>query len=187
MPVARLIFLNPFSYDTVSFTASRLDQSNCWLRSGYKCFIDTRPIRTGYATGGLGGAMEGILNAETAITVEANVDAGLSLEGALTAGFTGSEGGVLDQTGVNLIGRDGLPVNYGAVIPPLGEPSLVIQGSTTLDPYAANGIASAQTWTAGWGAGFIDLSATIVNITDWVGYMHKDILAIQFPENPVQR
>jgi hypothetical protein len=145
--------------------------------------VDTRPIKNGFAESGWIGATKGIMSTKYAMSVEANADVGLASEGAIAVGITGSDGGVVEGTGIDLIGIDNVQVNYGVVIPPGPKLAGVINGSTTLDPNSNNGVASSQSWTVGGGIGSGQLCVTAAHAQDWFYYGNKSTnqVSVQIP------
>jgi hypothetical protein len=171
-------FLCPLSYDTISLTFKGFAKAFAGLDVDVNISIDTRPIRQGYESGGVGGAVEGIFNTELGLSATDNISAGASAEVLIGVGITGSDGGVSDQNGIKLWGRDGYPINYAMVLPPVGEPSIAVFGGTTLNN---NGDPTSQTWGIAYGPGLIDLSTDLISATDWAIYGSGKDIKLQWP------
>jgi hypothetical protein len=161
-------WLNPFNYDTWTISTTGFVKVIAGVEINISVSIDTRPIREGYKENGINGIFSGLKETDITANTKVSVSAGISGEGALGVTVTGSDGGVFTQNGVDLIGRDGVPINYSVVLPPGPQSSgVAIIGSTTLNQNSNNGFASSQLWGLGGGVGYVDVSGEVVSATDW--------------------
>ena len=142
-------FLNPFSYDTVSIELSGIGKFVIGVDIVISISIDMKSVREGYSEGGVSGAMSTNNNSTFDASVTGEVSLGLSAEAVGVISVTGSDGNLDDQNGVQVIGSDGYPVNYGVVPPFDGAAGIYIGGSTTLQPDSKNGVSSSQSWGLG--------------------------------------
>jgi len=143
----------PFSYDTVGFGAKGLLKEIVGIDGDIMLYWNMKALREW-----------DLQNFDFTINGESGLSAGISGEGAGGVIIYGSKGTVLDQSGFQLIGRDGIPLNVGGCLP-IGTCGT---GSFTLDVSDPDVVSSAS-YFVGLGEG-VDLSVDIVNVSDWVVY-----------------
>jgi hypothetical protein len=159
-------FLYPWSYDTVTIGLSGLLKPFVGIEFTFSISIDMKSIRESYSEGGVFGAMSTIDNSTYSANVSGDFSVGIALEAVGVISVTGSDGNLDDQNGVQIIGTNGYPLNYGVVIPPDGAGGIFAKGTTTLQPDSKNGLASSQCWGLGGGAGYGELGLSIISGRD---------------------
>jgi hypothetical protein len=114
------------------------------------------------------------------VNIDARFSVGPQLEGAITGSAAGSDGSVLDQTGVHTISLKPIqiPVNLAAAIPPDG--GLVVGASGTFAPSAENGNVSSFGYMIGGGLG-AELSVNVLDLNDTAFYLGPNQKIAQIP------
>jgi hypothetical protein len=142
---------NPFKYDTFGIGVRGLLKEVIGVDVDIAVYINMKALRE-----------LDLENFDISVNLESSLSVGISAEAAAGVVFTATNGSVLDQAGIHLIGVDGIPVTVGACI------DVCVSGSATLDDKDPDGASSISLFV-GAGEG-IDANVELGGVSDWFFY-----------------